>query len=94
MSGIQFGSTTHRVLTELAERDRPVRVDEVRRAARVSPPVLRGLLHELRFDNLTTVRFYLTDSPFGSDDISWWTITETGRRVLDEIADHETIGSD
>ena len=84
MSGIRRGSVTYRVLSELAERDRPVRVDEVRKATRLPPLILRGLLHELRFDDLTSVKFYLTDSGFG-DDVSWWKITETGRRVLDEV---------
>jgi hypothetical protein len=81
---IQHGSPTYRVLIELAERDRPVKVDEMLKAARLPPPVLRGLLHELRFDRLTSVKFYLTDSGFG-DDVSWWKITPAGRRVLDEV---------
>lgn len=84
MSGIRRGSVTHRVLTELAERDRPVRVDEVRKATRLPPLILRSLLHELRFDDLATAKFYLTMSGFG-DDVSWWKITETGRRVLEEV---------
>lgn len=82
---IRRGSVTHRVLAELAEVDRPVKAQELRRVTRLPAASLRGLLHELRYDNLTSVKFYLTDSPFGSDDVSWWKITETGRKVLEHV---------
>jgi DNA-binding HxlR family transcriptional regulator len=78
---IRQDSVTHRVLEEMWLKNRPVRTDELHRAASLHHPYLPGLLHELRFDGLVSLTYYLVVDDCGSAG-PHWKLTERGQRLL------------